>query len=204
MKNQLIIFIVVIAGIACNSIKKDKNWKKTEESQTYISDKGECAFTTLSFENDSAGRYYCQATKFIKSGKYKEALFSANIAKKMEPNNKMLLKDIALLHTIMNQYDSAKYYLNMALKIDNEYSLAFNQLSAVYLKQDSIQKALSASNKAISLRPNYNPFIVNKILALEKLNQTDSCCLYLKKLKENDTHGSYGRFKKRFAKLDCK
>tara|TARA_B100001540_G_C15414793_1_gene464959 strand:- start:258 stop:557 length:300 start_codon:yes stop_codon:yes gene_type:complete len=94
MKNQLIIFIVVIAGIACNSIKKDKNWKKTEESQTYISDKGECAFTTLSFENDSAGRYYCQATKFIKSGKYKEALFSANIAKKWSQIIKCYLKTL--------------------------------------------------------------------------------------------------------------
>jgi len=185
------------------SCQNEKPFDENVDRQTYISDKGNCDSMSVNFTNKLAAEYYCKSTEYLEKNDFKNALKWALSAEKSEPNNIMLLKDISLIYSQLNQISVAKLYLKKVFEIDSTYGLGWHQLSGIYLLEENYSEALVASNRAISTNRLYGPYYVHKVFAHYFLNQKDSACHYLKTLIAVDQHGSYNMFKSNFRAMEC-
>jgi tetratricopeptide (TPR) repeat protein len=113
------------------SCQNEKPFDENVDRQTYISDKGNCDSMSVNFTNKLAAEYYCKSTEYLEKNDFKNALKWALSAEKSEPNNIMLLKDISLIYSQLNQISVAKLYLK---KVFAHYFLNQKDSACHYLK----------------------------------------------------------------------
>lgn len=65
------------------------------------------------------------------------------------------MQEKAVLFMQKEVYDSALYYLEEAIRLDRTYYLPYQQKANIYIKLHDTDKAIDASKKAVSVKPDF-------------------------------------------------
>ncbi len=122
--------------------------------------------------NKTLQEFISETKKYLQSEDYDVALEILLNAIKVFPNETSLLINIGNIYKHKGRPIQAENYYKKALEIKN-LKEAYNNLAVIYLDTNNIDLAISHSEKAIDIDPNYIDARCNAALALERNGQYD-------------------------------
>jgi type IV pilus biogenesis/stability protein PilW len=90
---------------------------------------------------------------YLNEGKVQLAFVEFQNAIKMEPNNKEIVYNLALVYFQLEDYVNARHYFLKAVNLDPQFASAYNNLGATYMQLRQWKEAVEAFQKALA-----NPF----------------------------------------------
>lgn len=129
---------------------------------------------------------FSQANKYVKEGKYNEAMDIYKKILEKDPNDKVAYMYIASIYNDLKQYETAIEYLKEAMKIDPNYVSVFFNFGNIYHNLKMYEEAVKYYKQTIKLDPNY-PFVHHRLgITYLCLNDKDSAMEEYKILKNLD------------------
>ena len=87
---------------------------------------------------------------------------------------------IGLCYFNLNENDSALFYFNKALAMNNQYSIAYNNRGSLFLRNKEYEKALADYDSAIKYSYKYSMPYLNKSDLFYEIKNYDSCIKNIK------------------------
>ncbi len=102
-------------------------------------------------KNDRADAYYKLGIAYLNDNKIQQAFVEFHKAYDLDPHNKEVLNAIGIVYLLhLDEPNKAIQYFEGAVKEDQLYSEAFNNLGYAYEKTGNFEKAISYYKKALS------------------------------------------------------
>lgn len=130
-----------------------------------------CA-TWFSDDKEAAILYLQNGVASLNSGNYPEALIALKKAEQMDPENPAIENNLALVYYARERFELAETHIRKAISLNNKYSDARNNLSAILLELGKYQEAAKEAKIVMNdlTYPNPEKPWVNYGLALFKMN----------------------------------
>lgn len=112
--------------------------------------------------NDSSKVYFLEGLVYTKLRKFNDALTSFRSAARIEPRNAEILVNLGTVHYYNQDLDSARYFLNEAMKSDPNEGNAYNAMAMVEVTSGDLGKASELLTRALNLHPGDAYFINNR------------------------------------------
>ncbi len=109
-----------------------------------------------------------EAIFLYRAGKYKEAikLFKAEL--KARPDDPVLHNNLGLVYFEDSQVELARKHFTRALSLKHDYAEAINNYGAVLASIGKSKEAIALYNKAIEIKPEFQPAYFNMAVEYEK------------------------------------
>lgn len=122
---------------------------------------------------DSAYLHFYEGLILTHLRRYPEAISSFDRSIDLGNYDLEALVNIATLHYLTGQYDSAQYFLDVAFEQEPNQPNALNTLSQIYLVQEEYQSALYAIERALEIVPREPYFLNNRGLILMEMDSLE-------------------------------
>ena len=109
---------------------------------------------------------------------------------KKNSNNSNLLFLIGTTYVQQKNYQKGKKYLNISIKINNNFAESYNSRGVIFAEEGEYQNAINDYDKALSLKQNYFDANLNKAVALRNISEFNESIKHFEiciKLKPNDS-----------------
>ena len=116
-----------------------------------------------------------------KEKKYSESIKLYEEARKVEPQNPMMLFRLSEAYAKINELEVAIAILDTEISIDNSYSVFYNNRGLLYYKLNENDKALNDYKKAIALDSTTYVAYGNIALVYYRKRMFDEACEAIKK-----------------------
>jgi predicted O-linked N-acetylglucosamine transferase (SPINDLY family) len=109
---------------------------------------------------------------------------------KKNSNNSNLLFLLGTTYVQQKNYQKAKDYLNISIKINSNFPQSYNSRGVIFAEEGEYQNAIKDYDKAISLKKDYFDANLNKAVALKNISKFNESIKHFEiciKLKPNDS-----------------
>ena len=109
---------------------------------------------------------------------------------KKNSNNSNLLFLLGTTYVQQKNYQKAKNYLNISIKINSNFPQSYNSRGVIFAEEGEYQNAIKDYDKAISLKKDYFDANLNKAVALKNISKFNESIKHFEiciKLKPNDS-----------------
>ena len=109
---------------------------------------------------------------------------------KKNSNNGNLLFLLGTTYVQLNNYQKAKEFLNMSIKINNNIPESYNGRGIIYAEEGDYLNAIKDYDKALSLRKDFFDAYLNKAVALKDISEFNEAIKYFEiciKLRPNES-----------------
>jgi predicted O-linked N-acetylglucosamine transferase (SPINDLY family) len=109
---------------------------------------------------------------------------------KKNSNNSNLLFLIGTTYVQQKNYQKGKKYLNISIKINNNFAESYNSRGVIFAEEGEYQNAINDYDKALSLKKDYFDANLNKAVALKNITEFNESIKYFEiciKLRPNDS-----------------
>ena len=109
---------------------------------------------------------------------------------KKNSNNSNLLFLLGTTYVQQKNYQKAKDYLNISIKINSNFPQSYNSRGIIFAEEGEYQNAIKDYDKAISLKKDYFDANLNKAVALKNISKFNESIKHFEiciKLKPNDS-----------------
>jgi tetratricopeptide (TPR) repeat protein len=139
--------------------------------------------------------WYMHGTAFLQSKKYDDAIASLEHGKRLSGgNNRLLIQFHALLADSYNevkQYSKSDEAYEQALKLDSNNTHVLNNYSYfLSLRNENLSKALSMTERLITIAPDNVAYLDTYAWVLYKLNRFEESRIFLEKALKNTEDGT--------------
>ncbi len=109
---------------------------------------------------DTSIVHFARGLVLTKAKDYNRAIGAFNMAGQIDQSNVEVPVNIGTIHYYQKNFDSAKYFLDIALKIDPTQGSAYNTLALIAMDEMNSSLALELINKALDQAPD-DPYFLN-------------------------------------------
>ena len=109
---------------------------------------------------------------------------------KKNSNNSNLLFLLGTTYVQQKNYQKGKEYLNISIKINNNFPQSYNSRGVIFAEEGEYQNAIKDYDKALSLKKDYFDANLNKAVALKNISKFNESIKHFEiciKLKPNDS-----------------
>jgi protein O-GlcNAc transferase len=110
-----------------------------------------------------AENYVSDAIDFYQAQKYEEAIRGWQKALKIIPQDAEIHNFVGLAYHRLGKLDSAIVYFKNAVRLDNEYHQAWNNIGYMYFLKSEYRLALENFDQALHFNPNYEQARLNRM-----------------------------------------
>ena len=131
-----------------------------------------------------------KAKKLHINGKIKDAQVIYLQLLKTNSNNSNLLFLLGTTYVQQKNYQKGKEYLNISIKINNNFPQSYNSRGVIFAEEGEYQNAIKDYDKALSLKKDYFDANLNKAVALKNISKFNESIKHFEiciKLKPNDS-----------------
>lgn len=136
--------------------------------------------------------YLNYGKELVDQKKYREAIQQFHRTLKINPIYHACYYNIGLCYKYMNIIDSAFYYFDLSIAINEYNELAYYEKGNIYLIRGDLEKALEEYQKCIKVRPDFFLVLINTAAVYDELKEFDKAKEILLKIKDNPKIPSIG------------
>ena len=112
------------------------------------------------FYGDSSILDFSRGLAYSKNGDYSKSILAFKIAQIKDKNNVEIPINIGTAYYYLEDFDSARCYINQAIQMDSDHSSCYNTLALIEVKNQKYDTALQLINKALDFAPD-DPYLLN-------------------------------------------
>lgn len=121
-----------------------------------------------------SGSYFAEATRLHDMNDFAQAIQAYHCALTQEPNRIAIMTQLAQAYVDLSDYDSALFYLNRAIQLDDDNATLYNQRGYTHFMGGHLQAALVDLNVALDLNPDLTSAQRTRALVLAQLGQVET------------------------------
>lgn len=147
----------------------------------------------INFDLSEANSFIAEQKATEKNFKESEVFYKKAIL--IDSNNSKFFNNLASIFVTQEEYDTAIYYMNKAIEIE-QTEVYLTSLGFIFFKKKDYTKAMQLQHKALKINPKYAKSYAEIGYIYEELNNYDSALVYFDKaLKMKENHSKWERRK---------